>query len=168
MRSHRGPARYILLLALAVAGAVSPAAGGDPKDTLCTFLDDVLKEAPTKFAALRGKPMEGYSPMWEGKLKAPGATSCEASEAGYSCSLGARPNLAKGKREFLALTRRVQACYPGWKVTRNDREAQSWLWNIRSGKNMISVEYVDLAAIGDEEEAGGGPELIVGVWVMEE
>ena len=168
MRSYRSPARLPLLLVLAVAAVVLPATGGDPKDALCTFFDDALKEAPTKFVALRGKPIEGYSPMWEGKLKAPGAGSCEVSETGYSCSLGARPNVAKGKREFLALTRRVQACYPGWKVTRNDRDTLSWTWNIRRGKNMISVEYVDISAMGDEEETGGGPELMVGVWVMEE
>lgn len=135
---------------------------------MCKFLDDVLKEAPTKFTALRGKPMEGYSPMWEGKLKAPGAMSCEATETGYNCSLGARPLVAKGKQEFLALTRKVAACFPGWKVTRNERSALSWNWNIRSGKNMISVEYVNISAMGDEEEGSGGPELIVGVWVMKE
>ncbi len=166
MASARSTLRWLLPLLLAAA-AVLPATGGGQKDALCTFLDDVLKEAPTKFVALRGKPMEGYTPMWEGKLKAPGASSCEASETGYSCSLGTRPQVAKGKKEFLALTRRVQTCYPDWKVTRNERDTLSWNWNIRRGQNMISVEYVDMTAMGDEEEASGGPELIVGVWVME-
>ncbi len=164
----RSPVLCFLLLGLAVAAPVSPAANGDQKDALCTFFDDALKEAPTKFVALRGKPIEGYTPMWEGKVQAPGSTSCEASETGCSCSLGARSNVAKGKREFLALTRRVHACYPGWKVTRNEHDMLIWAWNIRRGKNMISVEYVDITAMGDEEEAGGGPELMVGVWVMEE
>ncbi|MGH9575985.1 MAG: hypothetical protein ACRD3R_01010 [Terriglobales bacterium] len=164
----RGPLRLLLLPLLLIAAAASPAAGGEPRDAMCTFFDAVLKEAPTSFAALRGKPMEGYTPMWEGKLKAPGATSCEVSETGYSCSLGARPMVAKGKQEFQTLTRRVAGCYPGWKVTRNERDTLSWSWNIRSGNNMISVEYVDITAMGDEEEGSSGPEIVVGVWVMTE
>ena len=168
MRFLQSPAWLFLLVVLFVLPAVSPAAGGEPRDAMCTFLDNVLKEAPAKFVALRGKPMEGYTPMWEGKLKAPGAASCEASETGYSCSLGARPVVAKGKQEFQSLTHRVAACYPGWRVTRNERGTLSWNWNLRSRNNMISVEYVDLAAMGDEEEGSSGPELMVGVWVMKE
>lgn len=106
--------------------------------------------------------------MWEGKLKAPGATSCEATETGYSCSLGARPVVAKGKQEFLALTRKIAACFPGWRVTASKQDAENLSWNLRSGKTMISVEYVDMAAMGDEEEGSSGPELMVGVWVMKE
>jgi hypothetical protein len=159
--------RFLRFLLLLVFVGLSPAAGSE-RDAMCVFLDAVLKEAPTNFAALRGKPMDGYSPMWEGKLKAPGATSCEATETGYNCSLGSRPVVAKGKQEFLALTRKVAACFPGWKVTRNDRDTLAWNWMIRSGKTQISVEYVDITAMGDEEEGDTGPELMVGVWVMKE
>jgi len=161
----RPPCTARLLVMLLVLTAAATAGERDP---LCKFLDDVLKDAPNKFVALRGKRMEGHSPMWEGKLKAPGATSCEATETGYSCSLGARPVVARGRQEFLALTRKIAACYPGWKVMGKSPDPQSMTWNLRNGNTMISVEYVDMAAMGDEEAGSSGPELIVGVWVMKE
>ncbi|HSA92353.1 MAG TPA: hypothetical protein VLE48_05025 [Terriglobales bacterium] len=157
------PRTQLLLLALLISahGQGTPKAAPGP-DALCTYFEAVLREAPAKFAALRGKPIEGFTPMWEGKLKAPGATGCEASEQGYFCSLGFRPDQAKGKREFAALGKRARACFPGW-TAEDSRDESAWRFVLARDHTRVSVDYSGLVPSGDEEDEQ--PELTLSVYI---
>ncbi|HXE89868.1 MAG TPA: hypothetical protein VNK82_02795 [Terriglobales bacterium] len=130
---------------LVLAALLSAFGQGRPKaegpDPLCGYFQAVLREAPTNFVGLRGKPMEGYSiPLWQGKLKAPGSTSCQVTEKSYVCSLGFRPDQAKGKREFEALAQRVLACFPGWRI-QSARGNDSWTFALLREEMLMAVDF---------------------------
>ena len=156
---------HLLLLAvfLPAYGQGTPKAAAGP-DALCAYFEAVLREAPTRFVALRAKPVEGFTPMWEGKLKAPGSTECDVSEQGYFCSLSFRPDKVKGKREFSALARRAQACFPGW-TAQNERDASDWRFILSHEKTRVSVDYSGMVPSGDEEDEQ--PELTLSVYMAD-
>ncbi|HXE89879.1 MAG TPA: hypothetical protein VNK82_02850 [Terriglobales bacterium] len=154
----------LLVLAVLLSASGQDAQKAEARDPLCGYFESVLREAPTRFAALRGQPLEGFTAMWEGKLKAPGAASCEASEQGYFCSLGFRPDPAKGKREFVALAKRARACFPAWKAEETREESQ-WRFILAHEKTRLSVDFSGLVPSGDEEDEQ--PELTLSVYLAE-
>ena len=133
------------------------------KDALCLHFDGVLQEAGTKFVALRGKAISGYSvPLCEGTLKPPGGTRCQVTEKSYHCSLGARTDRAKGKQEFEGLAFRTLACFPRWQ-TRMVRNDSYWGFFASQDKLRVSVVYERL----DSEDAKHPPELWLSVFIRD-
>jgi hypothetical protein len=140
------------------------------RHALCQYFDAVLREAGANFAALRGQPLKGYDiPVWEGRLKPPGGTLCKATEKSYVCSLGVRPDKAKGKREFDLLAFRTLACFPGWS-TRTARSDFYWSFVAHQGKLRVSVDYLHLDSgsmrLDSPEDAKNQPELWLTVSIV--
>ncbi len=159
------PRAQLLLLSVLLPGSgptLPQAAAGD--QPMCMFLDAVLKEAPNKFVALRGAEIKGYNPKWEGKLKAPGAKECFASESGYGCLMGAHPRVAQAKQQYHAVKRSVQACFPRW-TAKEDRDALSWRFDLRQKNIHVSVEAMGLTLPEGGEEQ---PEVVLNVELWDE
>ncbi|MGH9509073.1 MAG: hypothetical protein ACRD2Q_04330 [Terriglobales bacterium] len=134
------------------------------RDTLCAYFEAVLREAPTGFVALRGKSLEGYGvPVWEGKLKPPSGTRCQATDTRYVCSLGFRPDKARGKREFDALALRALACFPGWR-TQTERTNTYWIFVLSREKTRVGITYERLDSDDGEDRQ---PELWLNVHIVD-